>query len=115
MSGYDLKVRNISGKGRGVIATREFKKGELIHVSPVILLREDEVSDTLDQYVFQFGDRYAVALGLGSLLNHSANPNAVITTRISRKEIAFWACRSILAGDEVVHSYGYNPIGYTGG
>ena len=114
-TGYNLKVREIAGRGRGVVATKEFKKGELVHVSPIILLAEYEVGDTLDRYVFQWDDKhYALALGVGSLFNHSAAPNMIITLRSSKKEIAFWANKQIQAASELTHSYDYTPDGYDG-
>jgi hypothetical protein len=116
MSGYDLKVRNIPGRGRGVIATRAFKKGEAVCVCPVIVLPNRDVGGLLDNYVFQWSDGYcAVALGLGSLINHSAFPNVIITTRIAKQEIVFWARKTILAATEIVHDYDYIPTGYDGG
>jgi hypothetical protein len=117
MSGYDLKVRAISGRGRGVIATREFRKGELIHVAPVILLAEYEIGATLNRYVFEWdGKHYALALGLASLFNHSKDANMVITLRPAKKEIAFWARKPVIpAASELTHDYSYLPDGYDGG
>jgi len=70
---------------------------------------EIEVFDDGALYGFCFWwprNRRAFALGYGSLYNHSDDPSAEFTLRVSAREIEFVARRDIPAGDEVTISYG---------
>ena len=110
------KVVSIPGRGRGVVATRYIPQDKLVEVSPVILFRAVDVSDALNRYIFEWDDNhYALALGLGSLFNHSANPNLAVFLRMKGMKIAFMATRDIERGEELCHDYGYEPDGYDGG
>lgn len=111
-----LIVKRIRGRGRGVVTTTRIMKGELVHVSPVLVLHHTEVRGAVARYVWQFPGnvRVALALGLGSLFNHSRAPNVAPTLRPARQEIAFWAEREIAAGEELTVDYGYEPRGYDG-
>ena len=82
-TGSDLHGCQRRGKGRGVFATAPIAKGEIIEVSPVILIPAEQwhhVEPTvLALYIFNFGpegEHAAIALGYGSLYNHSYTPNA---------------------------------------
>src|SRR5262249_37688425 len=101
-----LYVRKVRGMGRGVFAGRALCAGEVIEVCPVIVLpwgtEEECLGGSLRCYVFKWGsaeDRLAIALGYGSLYNHSADPNAAFTPRHARNEIVFRAVRDIAAGE----------------
>jgi tRNA-specific adenosine deaminase 3 len=108
-----LEVRDAGTRGRGVFATKDIPKGSIVEVSPVILLPEASVDKILDQYVFLWDTvNYALALGLGSLFNHSSKPNMNMTVRLRRKELVFRTRRLVKANEEMTHSYGYEPIGY---
>ena len=108
-----LYVRKTRGMGRGVFAGRAYRKGEVIEVCPVITLAEGTVEaalGALDRYLFKWGkpeDRLAIALGYGSLYNHSADPNAAFEPRHARGEIAFRATRAIAAGEQILIDYGW--------
>jgi hypothetical protein len=111
----DITVQRIPGRGRGVIACRSFRCGDLVHVAPVIVVPEDQITGVLDHYVFQWNDGHcALALGLASLMNHSKHPNTNITLRYRKQEIAFWARKPIQVGEECCHHYGYLPNNYDG-
>lgn len=81
-----ISVKDSPGKGRGVFAQRNFKKGEVIETCPVIVLPAKEI-DSLEltqlyNYYFAWGPDSkdgAIALGYGSLYNHSYNPMQGIT------------------------------------
>ena len=69
-------------KGRGVFAGRNFCKGEIIEIAPVIVMRRPfkSVPPVLQMVVFNWGvlaklprPASAVVLGYGSMYNH-ANP-----------------------------------------
>jgi SET domain-containing protein len=107
-----LEVRRVPGKGRGVFATRSFRTGEIIDVCPVIPLTRAEAtrcSETiLDDYFFEWGPRrtaYALALGYGSLFNHSDDANAAFECRTRQLQIRFRATRHIPSGEQITIDY----------
>jgi hypothetical protein len=107
-----LQVRSSRGKGRGIFTTSPIYRGELIHIAPVIVLTEDEIGQTLDLYIYTFGEVYALALGLGSLFNHSQYPTISFIRDFERKEIKYYAERNIVPDEELTIDYGYQPPGY---
>lgn len=67
------------GKGRGVFASKAMSRGQLLEVSPVLLLSKEEYArpggvgeSVLKDYVFSWDKQgcMAVALGLGEQLAH---------------------------------------------
>lgn len=110
-----LEVRQ-SKYGRGVFATRDIKSGELIHVAPVIVLSKEECGTIegtiLADYVFDWRRKYnncALALGYGSLFNHSYTPNAFYKLRTKEKTIEFFALTDIKAAEEIFTNYNGKP------
>ena len=75
-----IEVKRVRGKGRGVFARRSIEAGEVIETCPVLVLPADSVEDVsagIGGYVFEWGHgKLALALGYGSLYNHSYRPNA---------------------------------------
>jgi SET domain-containing protein len=77
-----IKIKQIKGKGRGVFARRAIRKGEVIESVPVLIMTSEEYEEGLSKtllknYCFGWGtDQVALALGYGSLYNHSYRPNA---------------------------------------
>ena len=51
----------------------------------------------------------AIALGLGSIYNHSYTPNAIYIPRQEDKVIEFVAIKKILANDEITINYNGTP------
>jgi hypothetical protein len=105
-----IEVATIPGKGRGVIACRNFVAGEVIERCPVIVLGAGErVAGVLAEYTFHWaGDREAIALGYGSLYNHSDDPNADVLRFCALQEIRFVAVRDIVSGEEITLDYGWD-------
>ena len=102
--------------GRGIFATRDIQKGELIHEAPVIISPKDQYKylkkTVLMEYVFWWGEDYtdcALALGYGSLFNHSFTPNALYKLILINKTIDFFAHTEIKAGEEILVNYNYDP------
>ncbi|EKN67589.1 nuclear protein SET [Neobacillus bataviensis LMG 21833] len=102
--------------GKGIFATRDIKKGELIHEAPVIIAPRTEykyLKNTMFMdYVFWWGKDNkdcALALGYGSLFNHSYKPNALYKHDFERKTINFFAHTPIEAGEEILINYNYDP------
>lgn len=102
----------ILNAGRGVYAKCDIKKGEIIERSPIIEISQHDKSNLKESilvtYFFYFGkkkERLAIALGFGSIYNHSDKPN--ITYKIKPKEelIEFIALDDIKKDDELTFNY----------
>jgi SET domain-containing protein len=110
-----IEVREAGKMGRGVFATAAIAEGETIESCPVICLpaRQGDLAQqtVLQNYFFGFGrnqSQYAIALGYGSLYNHSADPNADFTQRQAEKDIIFRATRPIREGEQIFIDYGWS-------
>ena len=95
---------------RGVFATRDIKKGELLHEAPVIAYPNKEhvfIEKTiLADYAFEYGINHtAILLGYGMLFNHSYTPNAVYDINFDNHTFDFYAYTDIKAGEEILINY----------
>lgn len=97
---------------RGVFASTFVKKGELIEKCPVIAISEHDTAniseESLVTYMYYFGEkkeRSAVALGFGSIYNHTDTPNALYKEKYQEQIIEFWAIRDIKKDEEITVSY----------
>lgn len=104
-----IEIKDSTKEGRGVFATSEIKKGETVEISPLIILTFEELVDTkwntLFNYYFWMDDYVALALGYGSLYNHSENPNCEYLLAKENKTIIFTATVDILKGEEILFNY----------
>lgn len=112
----DLKVGESKGRGRGVFAARPFKPGEAVEQCPVVLVPVEqlELVDGLWELSFAWPNgrgKAAVALGFGSLYNHSWEPNARYDAVKGSLEIRFTALRKISKGEEIFVNYNGDPGG----
>lgn len=105
-----------SGKGRGVYARCKFHAGEVIERVPVIVIPASQcdliAATILDFYDYKWGDegkQRAIALGYGSLYNHSYQPNAHYTKLFDDREIVFVALQTIEIGQEITINYNGSP------
>lgn len=101
--------------GRGVFAKRLIKKGTIIEVCPIILLpdldNKNELEDQLERFQFNWVNGLkCIALGFGSIYNHSEHPNAIFLPNFEEKTITFVALKDIEAEDEILTDYGYVPV-----
>jgi uncharacterized protein len=109
-----VEVRRVKGKGRGIFARREIAEGEVIETCPVLVLPAEQAGDdparhALAGYVFEWGrGTVALALGYGSLYNHSYEPNACYEDVAGRAKL-FVAIRDIAAGEEITVNYNGEP------
>lgn len=103
--------------GRGVIASRDAKKGTVLERSPVIVAPVGDFNAkhgrdvVLEHYLLIWEEKgedkeYAVGLGYLMLYNHSSKPNAEFRYRYAKREIEMVALRDIKAGEEITHDYG---------
>jgi hypothetical protein len=113
-----IKIINIKGKGRGVVAIKNIKKGELIERCPVVFLSEKEVNFFKSPsavlhfyYLWQYAtNKYCLMLGYGSIYNHSLSPNADIyyDTKIPKNYLTIKAIKNIKAEEEIVYDYEFD-------
>ncbi len=105
-----IEVRKIRSKGRGVFATAFIAEGTVFERVPVLVMPAKEVcvdkEDTvLSHYMFGWGKHtVAIALGFGSLYNHSYTPNACYED-VSGQMKNYIAIRDIQEGEEVTINY----------
>lgn len=95
---------------RGVFATQDIKKGELLHQAPVLAYpneQHEHIEKTLlADYAFEYGiGRTAILLGYGMLFNHSYTPNATYEINFDNETFDFFAYKDISAGDEILINY----------
>lgn len=118
----DIEIRDTgTARGRGVFALRPFKKGELVEVAPVLVLKTefDELPQLLRTYVFDWetltgiSNAHAVALGFGSMYNHSNPANLIYQADGREGVMRYFAARAIRAGAELTINYnakGGSPV-----
>lgn len=96
--------------GRGVFAACDIQAGEVAEECPVMVFSQGD-GDLLDEtflygHYFDWGDAGgALALGYGSLYNHSAEPNAYCEADIDHDVLRVVACADIPEGSEVTIAY----------
>ncbi len=102
----------ILNAGLGVFARRDIKKDEIIERCPIIELPKFDMANLnesiLVTYFFYFGknkERLAIALGFGSIYNHTYKPNAKYRIRQKNKTIDFIALNNIKKNDEITFNY----------
>lgn len=103
--------------GRGVFAAQDFAPGDLIETAPVLVIPAAEWSliekTALFNYCYAFGgngcEDMALALGFGSMYNHSYTPNAQYIKKIEEKAISYYAIRPIERGEEITINYNGDP------
>ena len=104
-----ITVGHTAKKGRGVFATEKIPKGRTIEKAPVIVIPDDRENSAgrciLDDYFFEWEGDLAIALGFGSLYNHSYAPNATFICRHEALSIEFVALRDIPPGEEITIDY----------
>ena len=102
--------------GRGVFAARSFESGELIEECPVLFVAAASISEVgLSGYCFEWDEaRCAIALGYGSLYNHSWRPNARYDHDHDLDVVTYTAVRPIAVGDEITINYSGDPDGRAG-
>jgi hypothetical protein len=114
---FDLRIRECN-YGRGVFAGKNFKRGELLEVCPLLVLDKYAAElawiahgNIFERYYFDYNDQYsAIALGYGSLYNHSKNPNATYSINTDSNELVIYALKNIKKDSQVFINYGYDPL-----
>ena len=96
-----------TGAGRGVFAECDIAAGEQIERCPMLIVdgaQAEALTLGADGYVFGWGtESTALALGYGSLYNHSYAPNA--ETLETPDELVITALQPIARGEEILINY----------
>ena len=108
-------VSDAGKKGRGVFAFQDIPAGALIERCPVVILTKSDSKKNdrtiMRAYRFAWRDGAAVALGYGSLYNHSEkHPNADWTSNYKDRYIEFRAAQDIVVDEEILIDYGEKPL-----
>ncbi|KAJ9476404.1 SET domain-containing protein [Pseudozyma hubeiensis] len=118
LNAFGLVIKDSpTGSGRGIYATQCIASETVVEISPVLLFPPAEYRDygsktQLDGYTFIWKRTgkdtaiMALALGLGSLFNHSARPNVKWTLDDKTHSIRYETVRRVDEGEELVISYG---------
>ncbi|MBK9107015.1 MAG: SET domain-containing protein-lysine N-methyltransferase [Saprospiraceae bacterium] len=111
-----LYIANVRNKGRAVFCATDIPKGALIEICPILIIPENEVDiihhTELHDYYFVWGDndeQAAIALGYGSLYNHSYSPNSEYIYDPDNDCIEVHAIKNIPAGKEITFNYHGDP------
>ena len=107
-----LFVTDSSERGRGVFSSIALQPGDLIEICPLIVLTPKETrlieKTSLYDYYFLWRPQESIgclALGYGSLYNHSQVPNAVVILDYQDDTIKIECCLPIEPGDEIFIDY----------
>ncbi|KAF8208840.1 hypothetical protein K438DRAFT_1573795 [Mycena galopus ATCC 62051] len=107
-------VKTSEGKGRGIFAAHAIARQTTVESSPVLLLGKEEYEQhgrftILDHYAFKWKNgSMALALGLGSLFNHSNTPNLSYSIDPLTDSIHYTTTRNIEPDEELCIYYGSN-------
>ena len=111
-----LYIADSLDKGRGVYTDKRIDRDTVIERCPVLEIPASEVDiiapTVLYNYYFCWGKHQkmgAIALGFGSIYNHSFTPNAIYIPRLEDKVIEFVSIKKILANDEITINYNGTP------
>ena len=92
--------------GFGVFAARDFQPDEVVEKCPCVVAPNDAWGDAVEDYIFSRGGKSAMALGPGSLFNHSDDPCARHELTTGLKMMNVIATKPIAKDSEITISYG---------
>ncbi len=105
----DIEVDLSPIHGYGVFARAPIAHKEVIEECPVLVFYrlQLEYRDILSSRLFAWnGDDVALALGFGSMYNHSDTPNALYSVDKQKQVLRFIALQPIEIGEEILIDYG---------
>ena len=102
-----IEIKNSEKIGsRGVFATKDYKKNDIIEICPTISEETSKFDGILKDYIFKYDNKYSLlAFGFCSMYNHSDDYNALWTV-LSKNQIKMYATKDIKKGEEILTSYG---------
>ena len=118
-----IEVKKSSVHGLGVFATCDIARHTCIELAPILCFHKDTMDElgmhTLNDYVFSWIDaQVVIALGYGSLYNHSNDAsNVSFQMRTHLPGIEFITKRDIRKGEELLTHYrrGHADVEFTPG
>ena len=106
-----LYIVSSEEKGRGIYSGLDLSPGDVIELCPVVIIPKHQIQ-WLDQtelygYYFLWGEHgdACIALGYGSLYNHSDFPNAEAINLLNEDMIRIQCVKDIPSGQEITISY----------
>jgi hypothetical protein len=107
-----IRIDKTKTMGRGIFANCDIKYRSIVEISPVIIIPKRDIkkidNTIIETYVYGWYNNCAViALGIGSLFNHSEIPN--VQYFIEGTNIVFETLKPISKNDELYIDYGYDP------
>lgn len=107
-----LFIAESENKGRGVFTSIDIQGGAIIEICPLIIVPLKDVANIhqtiLHDYYFLWPEpkgAACIALGFGSIYNHSYENNAEVFMDIEGKEIEIRSCKMLKAGSEIFIDY----------
>ncbi len=101
-------IRAQKGSGMGLMAMRDFKKGERIIEYTGIIKKTKDVEDDTTKYLFEINKSFTIdgspRWNLARYINHSCAPNA--ESVVTKGQVFIDAIKPIKAGDEITYDYG---------
>ena len=107
---FIVKESLIPNSGRGVFSNKDFKKGEIVEICPLISDKKENINKSIiKDYTFKnkFKDEEVIVFGLCSLYNHSDNNN-IYHDQDGKGNMVYKAVRDIKKGEELYVNYGSN-------
>ncbi len=112
MANFCLYIQTTAQKGRGVFAGEFIPAFSLIETCPMLIFGSEDAEHIkktlLYDYYFEWGEnseRIAIALGYGSLYNHSFAPNGEYQMDFENNNLLIYAIKDIFAGQELCFNY----------
>jgi hypothetical protein len=111
-----IKKSNIEVAGLGVFTNKDLNTDDIIEVAPVLRVQTKylfQENNILNDYIFRdpYDENYKiVALGFGSMYNHSDSPNMKYFYQSNK--MIYQAIKPISTGEELYISYGLNWWNY---
>ena len=107
-----LSIRESLNKGKGVFTIKAIPANTLIEIAPVIICPATDIplidKTNLYNYYFKWGNlqtEIAIALGYGSMYNHSYTPNVAYKMDYEQQTISFVAWEDIAPETELFINY----------
>lgn len=102
--------------GLGVFTGARISANSIIEICPILYLPEKDISTLqktiINDYYFEWDNDLkagALALGYGSIYNHSFSPNAYYDVDMQENTLYIYALQRILPGEEITINYNGNP------
>ena len=107
-----LYVAETEKKGRGMFCANDIEAGALIEICPLIKIPSEQITNldktVLYNYYFLLDESETpacIALGYGSIYNHSEQPNAEVLMDSDASTMFVECTEAIPAGSEILINY----------